>query len=680
MQLGEQLIAPHGFESLAADVVYHYLYNDANRNRVLLLTFGAPPTEGESAHKKQRRTVLLYLRRDRFEEAVRSALIRPYPTPRVLPHWLGQVTVADLLEHDQRDYKRRIPHTQRIDCLLAHLWPAIDALASVLGAENPEAALNRYARACTPPQNESRYRTAFFTYVAFRMERLALHYAINQIGKWARAPKDKKFGRPSSLGAWHGHSSCDDEMQNMCIQGFRDYATAGQSLRAIYRRTMVRVFGCKPISGERGRMSFVHPEGKPFPTLGQFMYRVAQVYDLETRQLLKYGSARVRSRIAPSKGSFTAAVAYAMEIIQSDGYFIEEVCAGYLEGSHLPRICVVRIVCVSTGMVVGIGFSMKGETAEAYRFAKFCMAVDKVWYCGLFGIRITPDEWPSIGLPLHEVTDRGPGATRAAQSEDASLQPIIKELAPSYSGQSKATVETRHPKSVKQEGAPHYKVTRQSVVEVVRREIWRVIESNKATNVAARLGSDAIAANVLPTPIGMWNYLVDLGRTFSYEIQREQAMRSYLQKVDLTVSDGAVHFMGFRFWSQALRDSKLLELTTTQIQGYLLPACVRHIFLSTPDGILTVDASFGIRVGGEEHSLSLGELEQLSQLRAKEQAALRVHREAAKADVAERFEAETGVPYEHATLRQGRAKRGNTASLEEARQVLPLLRVKRSGS
>jgi len=249
---------------------------------------------------------------------------------------------------------------------------------------------------------------------------------------------------------------------------------------------------------------------------------------------------------------------------------------------------------------------------------------------------------------------------------------MIQEVAPSYSGQSKANVETRHPKKVKLEGAPQYQITRLSIPQLVQREIWQAIESNLTTNVQSRLTPDAIRAGVLPTPVHFWNYLNELGRTFAYRIPLEQAVRAYFTKIDLTINDGAVFYMGYRFWSPALRDNIVLHGRST-VQGYMLPTCVRQILLDTPDGLIAVDAAHGIRTGDEEYFLSVAELEQLAKLRSQEQAVLRVHREAAKSDVAERFTAETGMSYEQIERRSGRAKRGNAASREEARQTMPLL-------
>ncbi|MCZ8072533.1 MAG: hypothetical protein O9341_00225 [Paucibacter sp.] len=82
----------------------------------------------------------------------------------------------------------------------------------------------------------------------------------------------------------------------------------------------------------------------------------------------------------------------------------------------------------------------------------------------------------------------------------------------------------------------------------------------------------------------------------------------------------------------------------------------------------------GIQTAEGEMFLSIEELEQLAELRSRERASLTVHREAAKADVAERFEAQTGNSYENFETKPGCAKRGNAASREESRQITPLLR------
>lgn len=683
MHIGEQLHAPHGFECLATDTVYHFLFSDDTRNRTLLVTFGAKVDTGEVGKRsdadKRQAPRLLFLPPHRFEDAIRAQMIIACPIQRELPHWFGPLTVDDLLEHDRCCGKNMKSHDMRIDALLAHIWPAVNGMRDVLGAEDPMAQLNALARSCVPPQNETRYRIAFFSYVAFGMERMALHYPIARMGIWDRSTHEKKFGRAHILGKDHGYRACTDEIRDACIEGFREYSGSGKHVTEIYRKTLASHFGCTPIQDTGGRMSFANPTGKAFPSEAQFRYIVSMEFDLHTRQVLKFGAHRVRTKLSQPRGQFIDSVANAMEELVEDGYFLSVVSQGYLKGSQLPRLCVVRIICKATGLIVGIGFSLKGESADAYRMAKACMAVDKVWFCSLFGVKIRHEEWPSIGLPLHELTDRGAGATDKAYKAIGMPPTMIKEIVSAYSGQSKASVETRHPKEVKQEGAPQYRSTGSTIPELAAQEIWRVIESNRTTNIALRLPPDAIAAGVQPTPVAFWNYLTTLGRTFAIKVPRDRAVRAFFEEVDLTVQDGAVFFHGFRYWSEELAASGILTRASSKVRGYTLPVCVRHIFLDTAQGLLTVDAAFGIRVGEEERYLSVSELEQLHELRRREAAALKIHQQAVRADIEQRFEEQTGKSYDQADIQSGRAKRNNAASVEEARQTLPHLKRRGGG-
>lgn len=684
MLIGTQLHAPRGFEALAGGIIYHYLHSDPTRNRVTLVTFNASIQTAEAGAPRPSLKVmspmLVYLNRVRFEEGIHSELITLCESPRSLPPWFGDITITDLLTHDQRDHKRERSHESRIDSLLVHLWPAVTDSLRILTSDHPCLELNRVARDCKPKQNETRFRIAFFAYICFGMERLALHYPIANIGHWDRTSKTKKLGRPSSLGQWHGHSACSDSIQQKCEEGFRKFSKLGVSMKSIYRDTMRHIFGCTVQTDRQMNKWFSHPEGKPFPTEGQFAYHVSKRFDLSIRQTLKYGDAGVRSKLSPSKGKFTDAVANLMEVIEEDGYWIEEVAQGFIEGSSLPRMIVIRIHCVASGMIVGIGFSIKGERAEAYRNAKACMAVDKVWFCSLYGVRISAEDWPSIGLPLDEIADRGPGSTSGADSADDYLKSIIKETAPANSGQSKAGIETKHPKSVKLEGAPHYKVTSLTIPQLAAREIRRLIATNQTTDISSRLSVDAIAAGVLPTPLNYWNYLSKIGRTFAYGTTREQAVRAFFTRVDLTILDGSIFFYGFRYWSKALENCQAIQQAhgrATQIQGFMLETCIRHILLDTTEGLITVDLKIGIRSGDEEHFLSVVEIEQLARLRDLSRTAFKIHSQAAQAEAAQKFEEEIGAPHDEVEIRRGRAKRGNAASVDEAREITPYLRLGR---
>jgi len=680
MLIGTQLHAPSGFASLARDKAYHFLRNDPLTLRVALVSFGAPAnvSDDEQPCGRSRMPEVVFLQRDSFEQAVQQGLIRRCAIQRELPHWFGRITITQLQLHGQGDSQRRRPHHERMAQQLAHLRPALDRLDEILDAESPSAVLNDLARQSQPPQNLARYRTAFFAYVCFGMNPWALHYPIGQIGAWDRRVHAKKFGRPSVLGAQHGHSSCDDQILAMCEEGYRRFCGPRKTLRAIYRQTMINVFGCVVGTDASGRKTFVQPQGKPIVTEVQFAYRIRQLIPLGTRQIIKYGEARTRNRLRVSEGRFSDAVGHLMEMVEADAYFVDSVARGFDPRAEAPRLVVVRIKCVASGMVTGIGFSVRGEVAEAYRNAKACQAVDKAWYCSLYGIEITDEQWPSIGLSLHEISDRGPGATDGAHARVEALRASIREVTPSWSGQSKATVETSHPKTIRLEGAPTYERSSLTLTQLAVREIWRVIAHNQTTNVESRLTVAMVKAGVLPTPIAVWNFLSRIGRTHAYRIPRDEAVRSFFTAVDLRFEDGSFYLGSARYWSPALRDSSLLRRAATgnmpRVQGYALEVCMRHLFLDTPEGLLKVDLMFGIRDHVGALYLSAVELEQLERLRRKQRAELLVHQQAAAAEVAQRFEEQLGRPFEEEVLRAGRPKRHSKISIEEAREFISAFR------
>jgi len=711
MHTGTQLHAPEGYDVLRKNTVYYFLRSDPNRKRVLLIEFRhVPKTSKRSTSSKAKsstpmiaapdgppeehlattsklgtfKPVLTFLERHRFEEALEAVdakKIRPCEIQEELPPWFFGMSIEELHLYSAPRIGRKISHGERIDKLLAHLWPLIQNLDQVLAAELPDALINAHARACNPPQNETRMRTAFYAYLCFGFSRWALHYKVANIGRWDRMGRNRKFGRPSRLnGADHGYGTNDPEMIKKIIEGYRKFAGPGQHLSKIYRRTIRSVFGCVVQTDPMGVKDFVHPAGEPFPRLGQFAYRVAQEFPLEVRQIYKYGSTRVRTRLKHSQGRFAESVGNLMERTEQDAYCCDKVAIGYQAGSHLPALWVARTRCMASGMTVGIGFSVGSETATAYRMASFCEAIDKVKFCSLFGIAIKPEDWPSIGISPHIINDRGPGSTAKADAADASFRPVIKEAAPSYSGQSKASIETTHPKQVKLEGKPHHMETRLSIPQLAVQEILRFIAENHSLDVSDRLNNDAIAKQIFPTPVSVWHYLDGKGRNHALTMQFAEAVRAYLTPIELKVQDDAVYFKDQRFDSGALQRSGALQQAHTsgtyKIKGYMLDVCLRHLWVEVDTQLIEVDAMLAIRDGQEQLFISVVELEQLQQIRRDAKLELKSHRLAVQAETDERFEQYTGQPFDQAVVKGGRSRRSKAASVQERQEIMTYLRAK----
>jgi hypothetical protein len=704
MQTGTQLCAPEGFEVLRKDVVYHLLRSDPARQRVLLLEFRRKPIKSDaktpkstppsySSNSEQERpapevktgsleafkTVLHYLSRHRFEQGLEDGLIVPCDEQHELPPWFSGLSIEDLHAYARPRSTRKKTHEERMDQTLVHLWPLVQNLEQVLAAQSPDAVINAHARACNPAQHETRLRTAFYAYVCFGFSRWALHYAVHCIGRWSRIGCERKLGRPSRLhGAHHGHGTNDPEVIERILEGYRKFAGPGQHLSRIYRRTITSVFGCVMQTDPSGRKSFVHPAGRPYPSLGQFAYRVAQVFPLEVRQTYKYGHSRVRNRLTHSQGRYAESVGNLMERTEQDAYCCDQVAVGYLQGSHLPALWVVRIRCIASGMIVGIGFSVGSELASAYRMALFCAAIDKVRFASLFGFELKSDDWPSIGISPHVINDRGPGSTVKADPADAAFLPVIKEGAPSYSGQSKASVETLHPKSVRLEGKPQYRETRLTIPQLAAQEILRAVADNHSTDVTDRLNNEALSDHVLPTPAALWNHLDRKGRNHGICKTFEEAVRAYLDPIELTVRDDAVYFKDARFDSDALQQSGALQkahdLGRYALSGYMINACVRHLWVDLGSALIQVDAMLRIRDGQEQLYISVLEIEQLQQIRRDAKLELKTHRLAARSEYEANFQEHTGQVFDQTTLKPGRSRRSKANSIQERQEIMGYLR------
>jgi hypothetical protein len=660
---GTQLTAPEGFGPLERGMIYCFLRSDPLRKRVALVHFSTRPKP---------HATLVVLPRHSFEQALLEAVIVPCEKQARLPPWLMAQEGLNFEVLDLSRPKAVKTYHARVHERLQAIWPLVERADQLLTAEDPALEISRYARQCQPPQHETRLRVWFLSYLCFGRNVWALLPTFHRIGQWDRKQRtaDQKLGRPSlARGRRQGFNSAD--LADDICRSYLRYCQEGRYMTQIYVMAIRKAFGCDVKTCD-GRKIFVQPDGKPFPSYDQFRYRVIQRFGVRQVQQTLYGGARYRTRIAASLGSYTDSVSNLLEQVELDGYFVEEVPRGLLEGTHLPPLCVVRIRCVVSGMIVGIGFSFGSERRAAYRMALFSMVVPKVRYCSFLGITIRHDEWPSCGLSPACVTDRGPGAEAALLQRLAEAIPV-REIVPSYSGQSKATIESSNPRTMRAEGRPSYQVSFLNPIEMVRREIFRVLKDNHSMDANNRLTPEMVQAGVTPYPLSIWQYLDARARTNAQPLDFGDAVREFLTPIRLSARDDGLWFHGQRYDSAALREtgilSKVAVSQTMQIHGYLLDLCVRQLWVEIEGRLIQVDAVLQIRDDDGQLYMSLPELEQIAEERRALQSELRLHRPAVAAEYAQRFEEETGCNWDSAQRRAGRPKRGTRAAVQEARDV-----------
>lgn len=654
MMVGARIVAPEGYKQFEAGETYHLLRSDSHGNRVRLIWF-IDKDKDVSAE-------LITLSRLEFEEALASGLLVENGRDDY-PRWLEPIQNQSI---PYLESQRRIPkekYEQKVDRRYLVISDLVSRLDEVLESEDPNLLINTHAKSYRPHQNAGRVRLWFYSYIVFGFNKWALLPRFHRIGQWDREPSTKKLGRPSPKGRKYGYP-CTAEMKAKILSGFLKYKGYYRTQEKIYRAVVTQEFGCAV--GKDAR-HFYHPEGMPFPSVTQFKYWLRKMIspDALARELKGAKKARAESG---SVGSFASRLMNLNQRVEFDGYYITEKLSGVTEGSAVDSFCVVRAVCGLSGMVVGIGFAEGRESMDAYRMALFSMAADKVKFCELFGMTIKPEEWPSIGVSGGIVFDRGPGATYDVEPEIHWLGSI--ELTPTYSGQSKATVESSHPREKADLEQPTHFHSKLNFVQMARRELMQVLKDNSSSDASGRMTEEMFLSGFIPTPLNIWTYLDSRARNSSIGIPYEEAIRTFLVKHPVTIHKDAVYFYGRRYRSEELVETNVFDRVarggSIKTEAYVLTMCVRHIWLELEGVIYELNSMRTVRTLDGDIDISLSDLIKIDLMRRQAANELAHQRPAIHQHFEDRFKNETGEDWDGGQRKLGRASKGGAAQRDTA--------------
>jgi hypothetical protein len=688
ISIGTQVVAPDGYRALERGVTYYFLKSASGT--VYLVEFVERPARQTTRKRPNGRLpvqqvptpvpYLLQIPREDFESGLLDGRIVRAEHQHLLPPWLDELEGRNLDSFDARRRSARLSHSARVNRKLELIDPLVRGVNEILAANNPDQIINAHARRCKPRQNETRLRLAFYTYLVFGRNPLALHYPIHRIGHWSRAdhPSQVKRGSPSYKGKGHGHNATP-EMIEQIIDYYARKVRPGKGMGDIYSDFMTEI-GCLEREGPHGYLTYWHPRGLPFPTEDMFKYYVRQSFSREQIQVESIGRVRTRSKFAPHCGKFTQNVCNAYERVEMDAYTVKELPRGLIEGSTLGALYVVRLRDVASGLITGIGFSLGSETAAAYRMARFCQAVDKVHFCKLFGIPITPNQWPSIGVSTHDIQDRGPGSTDGAFAHSQVLQPVIREIPPSYSGQSKAIVESSHPKNPYSQDTTSHVKSAMSVFQLVTREILRVIKDNDSMDIGERLTPDLLPHVRKLTPIGLFHELDRRGRNDALQISFEDAVRAYLTKQAARLTRNGIELCGQTYASEILRASDAMRHVHGEhalpVDVYVMDACVRHIWMDVEGVLVALDLQAPMIAGNDELYLSLADLVTIDKHLHRHRRALGEHCSATRSKTKRAFTEESGQAWHAGSRISGRPRRGTKVARQEAAESKAAMQLK----
>lgn len=579
-------------------------------------------------------TKLVKLKRFDFEEGLHKAFLILERDVNGLPPYLDTVEATRIYKQlEQNDS----PTSRVCNERLKAISPLIEKWAEISGAENPDSQIKKYLReqerASNKSVNPTRIRLWYYSYMLHGMNPIVLAPRHFNCGTWSREDRDDVLKKPGpkpkrEVGTQYGR--VDKEAKEAIVRGFERFASREGTLEGTYICTLIHEFECvTEIDPVNLVTYFVQPEGASIPSPGAFARWAYKLIGAERAKSLLLGAARARSEKPHDEGRASESFMYLMQEVELDGYQIKEAPRAMESGTYGENVWAVTAVCVGTGMKVGIGFSEGAEREEAYRACFFSMAVDKVFFLSLFGVEIEEDAWPCIGLPAEFTTDRGPGANLESGS-------TIETIVPSFQPMSKSTAEGRHRRTRKRQGRPEFKTTELTATQVARREILRLIASNKASFSKGRLTPEMKAKRVDPSPLGVWNFLLNKGRVRPGSLSREAAVRKYLKKVNVYLKKDGIwleeqKYSASEIWEEHPMSRRQLT-AGVKLVAYVLSMCVRYIWVEVQGQLHMVEMQLPIVESNEAKYLSLSDLNELRELQAEQAEKHRKSRLALKAE------------------------------------------------
>lgn len=668
MITGSRLRAPEGFKGLTKDVEYYFLASDGRANRARLVFFNE---EGTTAR-------LLTLSRPEFDLALTNGDLVECGSDAT-PPWLKAIegVSVDQLEKD------RVRPTKSYDEMVNKRYLAIadliDDAEEILSSENPESLINAHAANQSPSQNAARLRFWFFCYLVFGRSKWALLPKFDRCGKGKReqTPDGQMLGRPPKSGR-KCRFPATPEMQASIQSGFIKYNDKTKSDAEIFGAVLVGEFGCVPFTTSKGIKMFHHPEGKAFPTKAQYDYYLGQIISTKVYRRARRGTSGARAK-SGFLGSFSHDLVNVNQLVEFDGYNPKGKISGLLEGAALDSACIVRGVCGHSGAVVGLGFSENKENMEAYRMALFSMAISKVKFASLFGLTIGEEQWPAYGLPHNIVFDRGPGSTMGMPTRSA---PIARdemmswlsrlELTPTHSGQSKATVESSHPRTKSNNDQPTHFHSSLNFVEICKRHILQAIYDNHSSGADDRMTPEMLEVGFTPTPHNIYKFYSDLGYDSGTEVGFDYAVREFLTPHPAHIKRSGVYFYGRKYNSSKLIDTDVFDKIALNgqipVTAYVMTMCVRHIWIELEGVLYELNFVKPASVHPNSVDISLSDLQMLNENRLRGKAQLREEQPAMLQDRNAQFLHATGKAWDSGTRKLGRPAKGGAAERDAADQ------------
>jgi hypothetical protein len=394
-------------------------------------------------------------------------------------------------------------------------------------------------------------------------------------------------------------------------------------MRNMFRAAITRFYACKKVfdlsecfhamltanftdavvNPNHGRQEMVIRIGAP--SLRQFRYwyekdndifavdrrrRTPRVYDKDMRGLLGNSLSGV---CGPGER-------YQIDATIADIYLVSRYDRSLIVGRPVLYV----VIDVFSHLITGVYVGFEGPSWVGAMEALSVAVLDKIGYCDRFGIGILPEEWPSVGMPLRLLGDRGELAGRMVNTLINNFGVHVENTAP-YRADWKGLVEQQFKllparfkaytpgyiqEDFRQRGGNDYRLDAVLDVDQFTRIIIFCVLSYNNSHVVKDypLLPEMIRDGVRPIPVEMWEWGIAQGAGRLRTYPAESVRLSLLPSDEATVKSSGIRYFGCNYscplaieehWFDKARQRK-----TWKVRISYDPRCMDSIWLHGEPG------------------------------------------------------------------------------------------------
>jgi hypothetical protein len=376
----------------------------------------------------------------------------------------------------------------------------------------------------------------------------------------------------------------------------------GRTLRSAYLQTLRKFFHVG-LERRGGTMVEVLPPADQLPSFDQFLYWARKGQDIEVELLRRKGERKFKLTMRPVLGDSTLMAYGPGSLIQIDATPTDFWAVSSMDRTRrIAKLTTYFIVDAFSHMITGFHVGLENPSFFAAGLALENATVDKVAYCAQFGITISAEEWPSIGLPESILADRGELEGHGASNIVHSLGIRVANTAP-YRADLKAIVErtfrsmndlvvhslpgaVRRPK---ERGERDPRLDAALTLEEFRNILVRSILLQNGRRIETyRLQPDMIADHVEPRPVDLWAWGIRNRSGHLRQVDPNIVRANLLPGAKATVTYRGIKYGGLYYTcDHAMRKGWFVKARSSrswQVDVVFDPRTVDTILLRLPNG------------------------------------------------------------------------------------------------